>query len=105
MGRIKTAKIKRSSNMIMKSFDKELKLDFESNKKLISQLAEIPSKKIRNIVAGYVTRLKNMQLIEEKILKGELPMKKKRTRSEFSEGNPREQRRSRDRDREYRERY
>ena len=58
MGRIKTTLIKRTGNQLMKSYADRFKDDFESNKVVVSDLAEIQSKKIRNIIAGYVTRLK-----------------------------------------------
>jgi len=32
--------------------------DFEKNKEIIKQLADIKSKRMRNIVAGYITSLK-----------------------------------------------
>lgn len=57
MGRIKTMLIKRTSNDIVNKFGKELKTDFEQNKQIIAKYAQVPSKKIRNTIAGYVTRL------------------------------------------------
>ncbi len=96
MGRIKTAKIKRSANTLMKSFKDRLTTDFETNKKLVNELAIVPSKKIKNIVAGYITRLKKQDIIEEKILRGELPAKKPK-RKEYSEGRDRGDRDSRER--------
>ena len=57
MGRIKTKLIKRISLNIFKRHNDELKDNFEENKKLVAEFADIPSKKIRNIIAGYVTRL------------------------------------------------
>ena len=96
MGRIKTAKIKRAANTLMKGFEDELKLNFADNKKLVREFADVPSKKIRNIVAGYITRLKKMRLIEEKILSGELPSKKPK-RKEFPEGRDRGDRTFRER--------
>lgn len=57
MGRIKTKLIKRISLKIFNGHKEELKPDFEENKELVEKFADIPSKKIRNIIAGYVTRL------------------------------------------------
>lgn len=40
----------------------KLAKNFEDNKKAVGQLAEIGSKKLRNVIAGYATRLmKNKQ--------------------------------------------
>jgi small subunit ribosomal protein S17e len=57
MGRIKTKKIKRETNNLMEKHGDSFTTDFEKNKQLVSQYADIPSKKIRNVIAGYVTRL------------------------------------------------
>ena len=57
MGRIKTKLIKRISLKIFKQHSDELKDNFEENKEQVAKFADIPSKKIRNIIAGYVTRL------------------------------------------------
>lgn len=62
MGRIKTALVKRVSMKLVKEHRSQLKDNFEDNKKIVDELADIPSLKIRNIVAGYVTRIiKNKQ--------------------------------------------
>ena len=34
--------------------------DFEKNKLVVNDAADIPSKKLRNIIAGYATRLKKL---------------------------------------------
>ncbi len=57
MGRIKTQMTKRISLKLFRDHKEEFKSDFESNKEIVSKLADIPSKKIRNIIAGYITRL------------------------------------------------
>jgi len=57
MGRIKTKLIKRVSNEIFKNNKDKLKTDFTENKEIIQKIADFPSKKLKNIVAGYVTRL------------------------------------------------
>lgn len=33
-------------------------IDFEKNKAIVTQYADIPGKKLRNIIAGYAARLK-----------------------------------------------
>ena len=61
MGRIKTKLIKRTGNQIVAENPEKFSKDFEANKKEISEIADIPSKKIRNVLAGYVTRLAKKQ--------------------------------------------
>ena len=58
MGRIKTTPIRRVTNKIFKQNKDQFTLDFESNKKIVDSLVELQSKKFRNIIAGYATRLK-----------------------------------------------
>ena len=57
MGRIKTKLTKRITNRLVREHTDDFKNDFESNKQLVTKFADIPSKKLRNIIAGYVTRL------------------------------------------------
>jgi len=62
MGRIKTKQVKRVTIKILREYPDRFKTDFDENKKLLGEIAEIPSKKIRNVIAGYITRLvKNKQ--------------------------------------------
>ncbi len=57
MGRIKTQLIKRITTQLYKEHTQEFKDNFEENKKLVEKFADIPSTKLRNIIAGYMTRL------------------------------------------------
>ena len=59
MGRIKTQMTKRISLALFREHGSEFKKSFEENKGIVSRFADIPSKKIRNIIAGYLTRLAN----------------------------------------------
>jgi len=64
MGRIKTALTKRIALKLVREHRNQLKDNFEDNKKIVNELADISSRKIRNIIAGYVTRIiKNKQEI------------------------------------------
>jgi small subunit ribosomal protein S17e len=65
MGKIKTKLIKRTSNTLL-SKGVPFKEDFEANKRVLGK--EMPSKKVRNQIAGYLSRLKtNQRKIQEKI--------------------------------------
>jgi ribosomal protein S17E len=55
MGRIKTKKIKRATVRVMKEAD--FSQSFDENKKILASVAKTYSKKIRNIIAGYATKL------------------------------------------------
>jgi ribosomal protein S17E len=58
MGRIKSTMVKRAAEQLL---DKENKFDdtFEKNKKILGNT--MPSKPIRNKIAGYIARLKRME--------------------------------------------
>lgn len=57
MGRIKTKLTRRLTFEILKTNREKLSPQFEENKKVVSGLLSGASKKVRNTVAGYVTRL------------------------------------------------
>ena len=57
MGRIKTKLIKRVTAEIFEKHKERFSDDFEANKKEVIEVAEIGSKKLKNVIAGYVTRL------------------------------------------------
>ncbi|MFP4403715.1 MAG: 30S ribosomal protein S17e [Nanoarchaeota archaeon] len=57
MGRIKTQLIKRVTFQIYDKHNEKLTKDFYENKNIIKDLTIIPSKKILNVVCGYLTRL------------------------------------------------
>ena len=58
MGRIKTTLIKRTAKKLFANHKDEFHKDFEKNKKAVDNLIIVSSKKLRNVIAGYVTRLK-----------------------------------------------
>lgn len=57
MGRIKTTQLKRTALRLFREHGKEFKSDFNFNKKKVDGFIETQSKKLRNIIAGYITRL------------------------------------------------
>ncbi|MDP2628981.1 MAG: 30S ribosomal protein S17e [Nanoarchaeota archaeon] len=69
MGKIKSKLIKRTAKSLLK---KEIGFseDFEINKKILG--SEMPSKKLRNQLAGFLARVKKQERISKpKILKAE----------------------------------
>lgn len=57
MGRIKTALVKRVSHELLDKNRDKFKENFDENKKIVEEHAKLSSKKLRNIIAGYITRL------------------------------------------------
>ena len=56
MGRIKTQQIKSKGNDLFALHGKEYSTEFDKNKQLVSTHAQVRSKKLRNVLAGYLTR-------------------------------------------------
>ncbi|CAM9020095.1 unnamed protein product [Wickerhamomyces anomalus] len=56
-GRVRTKTVKRASKVLIERYYPKLTLDFETNKRLASEIAVIPSKRLRNKIAGYTTHL------------------------------------------------
>ncbi|GIY96332.1 40S ribosomal protein S17 [Caerostris extrusa] len=57
MGRVRTKTVKKASRVIIEKYYTRLTLDFHTNKRICEEIAIIPSKKLRNKIAGFVTHL------------------------------------------------
>lgn len=57
MGKVRTKLVKRIARELIEKYPGLFTRDFNVNKQLVSNLATIPSKKLRNQVAGYITHL------------------------------------------------
>jgi len=56
-GRVRTKTVKNNSRKIVEKYYGKLTLDFQTNKKICDEIAVIPSKRMRNKIAGFVTHL------------------------------------------------
>lgn len=61
MGRIKTKFIKRKTKELLHAYPDKFSADFSLNKEAVGKFTAVTSKKLRNIVAGYMTRLKKKE--------------------------------------------
>ena len=61
MGRIKTKLIKRTARHLFENHKEAAQTTFEENKPFVQERLRNPNKKMRNIIAGYVTRLAKQQ--------------------------------------------
>merc|ERR1711998_516852 len=57
MGGVRTKTVKRSARLIVEKYYSRLGVDFHTNKRITDEVAILPSKRMRNKIAGFVTRL------------------------------------------------
>jgi small subunit ribosomal protein S17e len=58
MGRIKTTFVKNIAKDLMEKYPESFNKIFDDNKKMLAPLISFTSRKMRNLVAGYVTSVK-----------------------------------------------
>ncbi len=58
MGRIRTTLIKRTGKKLFQKYPEKFTTDFAANKISVVEYVDLPSKKLKNLLAGYLTRLK-----------------------------------------------
>jgi len=61
MGRIKTMQIKRVTKQVMEKYGDNFTKNFEENKAIVRNYVDVSSKKLRNIIAGYITKLTKLR--------------------------------------------
>jgi small subunit ribosomal protein S17e len=59
LGKVRTEQVKRIARQLLDRYPSKFTTDFENNKKLVTELTNISSTKLRNRVAGYAARLAN----------------------------------------------
>lgn len=66
MGKVRPEKVKKLARELLKRFPDKFTGDFESNKKSLATVSTATSPKLRNRIAGYVTRLVAIEKAAEK---------------------------------------
>jgi len=61
MGRIKTSFVKNIAKELYEKHAEKFTTSFEENKEIVKQLIGLKSKKLRNVIAGYITSLKKRE--------------------------------------------
>jgi small subunit ribosomal protein S17e len=61
MGKVRPTIVKRTARKLLEMYPDLFTRDFEHNKRVVSQLIEYKSKKLRNQIAGYITHLIKIQ--------------------------------------------
>jgi len=57
MGRVRTKLVKKAARVIIEKYFPRLTLDFATNKKVTDEVAVVPTKRVRNKIAGFITHL------------------------------------------------
>ncbi len=57
MGKVRTSLVKRTARKLLALYPDKFTRDFEHNKQMVKELLDVQSKKLRNQIAGYITRL------------------------------------------------
>merc|ERR1712159_738455 len=57
MGRVRNKTVKRASKKVIERYYQRLTLDFATNKRICDEVAVIPSKRLRNKIAGFTTHM------------------------------------------------
>ena len=57
MGKIRTGQTKRLSRQLLVQYGPHFSGEFEHNKQILQQIVDLKTKRNRNLVAGYITRL------------------------------------------------
>ncbi len=65
MGKVRTSLVKRTARKLLQLYPDEFTDDFEHNKQVVNKYVVIQSKKLRNQIAGYVTRLVKLRMRRE----------------------------------------
>ena len=61
MGKIRPELVKRFAAQMVGNYPNNFSTDFQENKKKLVEIASIPSNKLRNQIAGYITRIKKIE--------------------------------------------
>merc|ERR1712098_978405 len=68
MGRVRTKTVKKAARVIIEKYYTKLTLDFHTNKRIIEEVALIPTKPLRNKIAGSITHL--MKRLQRSTVRG-----------------------------------
>jgi small subunit ribosomal protein S17e len=58
LGKVKTDQVKRAGKELLKRFPDKFTIEFDENKLLVNTLTKGTSTRVRNQIAGYITRKK-----------------------------------------------
>ncbi len=65
LGKVRPEYVKKAARELIELYPEKFSTDFQSNKKATESLAQISSAKLRNRIAGYITRLLSISASDE----------------------------------------
>jgi len=65
LGAVRSEKVKKVARELIRRYPDKFTTNFEENKKFIEPLINVPSKRLRNTIVGYVTRLATLSQSEK----------------------------------------
>lgn len=68
MGKVRTVLVKRLSRELVERYSDSFTTDFDQNKEVVDELLTNTTKRLRNRIAGYVTRLMILRQDEDVIV-------------------------------------
>lgn len=71
MGKVRPEHVKRIAKELVQRFPEKFTTNFENNKKMVKEFTNLSSTKLRNRIAGYVTRLVAIMQSSETAEEGE----------------------------------
>jgi small subunit ribosomal protein S17e len=60
LGKVRPEHVKKIARELVELYPDKFSTDFQNNKKVVESLAQIYSSKLRNRIAGYITRLQSI---------------------------------------------
>jgi len=57
LGKVRPEQVKKIARELVRRYPDKFTTDFENNKKLVESLTKVSSTRLRNRIAGYITRL------------------------------------------------
>ena len=65
LGKVRPEHVKKAARELVKLYPDKFSTNFQSNKEVVESLVQISSAKLRNRVAGYITRLRSTASLDE----------------------------------------
>jgi len=72
LGKVRQEHVKKAARELVGRFPDKFSTDFQSNKKAVESITQISSIKLRNRIAGYITRLISIAKMRARAEEGEM---------------------------------